>query len=763
MTASAVLRLRDEDGLARGALTVNCLPDGDTWQNIATLETDEASQVEGGAPAVRLLEETDYQYRVDLDSGAQASQIEPSELFSPNTSSLTDGRLRTGRVAGTVRVSILTEAGNRYTCDFEVRSRKLDYETEYRRMMLRLAEEGAELLQSSFAPGSFGGFQPDQISDARTLYQRFAFLESLLESEVFAEAIEVIRYRPHSRHEAQDEVVDPTRSLKPGRSLAQQLTRSTDRQPVSRPVAGMDSLPRTVTRQSHIETLDTVPNRFVRFALEHWKALAGTVADVLPASGVEAERGRREARRIEARLDHLLTIPAMVEAGPLQRFLASNTVLNGRAGYREILRAFLVGDVATSLTWEGGADVFSAGKRDVATLYEYWVFLELARAIETIPGFAFDRSELVTETKDGLGLELRRGRQVVLRGDGQRRGRRVRIELWFNRSFGRSRTREGSWTVMMRPDCSLRIRPAGRVGWDAETWVHFDAKYRIDQYASFFDIELDNDDDEMQVADPGAMGPNRDDLRKMHAYRDAIRRTAGAYVLYPGDDQRAPETLRQYHEVLPGLGAFVLRPAENGEASVVAAGHLTRFLADVIDHAASQGTGRERARYWEDVTYASTDRERRYDYEPALDHPPADSPVLLGFVRSPEHHRWIADQGLYNLRADPERNGSVTLGSPVLSAEFVVLYDRDGDEVSAYRTTGALFVRSGVDLRATGYPSRPGSSGTGTQYLCIELGDSMEPPITGELARALAPSDGSPTVVSWDDLAHASSGLDLRD
>lgn len=187
-------------------------------------------------------------------------------------------------------------------------------------------------------------------------------------------------------------------------------------------------------------------------------------------------------------------------------------------------------------------------------------------------------------------------------------------------------------------------------------------------------------------------------------------------------------------------------------------------VADVIDHAASQGTGRERARYWADVTYASTDeREHRYDYEPALDHPPADSPVLLGFVRSSEHHRWIAEQGLYNLRADPERNGSVTLGSPVLNSQFVVLYDRDGDEVSTYRTTGALFVRSGEDLQATGYPTRPGSSGTAMQYLCIELGDPIEPTITGELVRALAPSDGSPAVVTWDELAQASTGSKLRD
>ena len=752
MTTLAVLQLVDQDGQSRGELSIRCLPKGERWGDLATLEITESDSI----PDVRLLEETDYQYRVKIGGDGHIAELEPSEIFSPNSADLVDGRLRTGRVTGTVRVSIVTQGGNRYTCDFEVRSRKLNYETEYRRMMLRLAEEGAELLQSSFAPGSFGGFQPDQISDAQTLYQRFAFLESLLDSEVFAEAVDVIRHRPYSRHEIVDEVVDPTRSLKPARDLARQLARPTGRQQVFRPVAGMESIPRTVTRQCHIETLDTVPNRFLRFAFEHWKALAGTVADQLEGSGVSTDRGRRDARRVEAHLDHLLTIPAVAEAGLLHRFPGDDTVLTGRAGYREILRSFLLGEVATSLVWQGGSDVFSAGKRDVATLYEYWVFLELARVIESIPGFVFDRSELVARTKDGLGLNLRRGDHVVLGGRGRRRGRLVDLELVFNRTFGREGGTGGSWTASMRPDCSLRIQPA-EGGWNADTWVHFDAKYRINQYSSIFD-----DDAEKQEATPAMTNPKSDDLRKMHAYRDAIRRTAGAYVLYPGENESKPDTRHQYHEVLPGIGAFVLRPSENGQADPVAAGHLRKFLTDVIDHVASQGTGRERALYWEDVTYAgSGDEERRYDYNPTLELPPADSSVLLGFVRSPRHRRWVAEQRLYNLRADPERNGSVTLDSPVLNAEFVVLYDSNSNEVSAFRTTGALYVRSGGDLRETGYPAEPGSSGTGTHYLCLGLGDLIETPINGQIARELAPSDGSPVVRSWDQLAQARSGLKL--
>lgn len=757
MTESATLDLRDDVGSVQGSLAIECLSGAREWRGRPTLEAQDAQEPAGG---LRLMEETQYHYKFILTGQKEVTELQPAELFSPNPTSKAEGRLRTGRVTGTVQVVLTTNTGDRYMCDFEIASRKLDYETEYRRMMLRLAEEGAELVQSSFAAGAFTGFEPDQEVEARTLYQRFAFLESFLSSEVFAEAIDTIRYRPHSQYESEDETVDPARSFKPGPSLVRQLTGGVARQPVVRPIAGLDSIPRSLVRHSHLETLDTVPNRFVRFALEHWKSLVGMVGELLPASTIEGERGRREAHRLETQLGHLLTMPAIAEAGPLERFPESNTVLHGRSGYREILRAFLLGEVATSLSWDGGDDVFSAGKRDVATLYEYWVFLELARTIETIPGFEFDKADLVTETRGGLELNLCRGTEVALIGRGRRRGRTVRLELWFNRTFSR-RGPDSSWSVAMRPDCSLRIVPEGAL-WEADTWVHFDAKYRIHHYTAFFTSDLDEDpidDSGASESEGPTTGAKRDDLRKMHAYRDAIHRTAGAYVLYPGDNDRPGEDLRQYHEVLPGLGAFVLRPSENGEATNVATGHLRNFLIEVIDHTAAHGTVRERARYWERKAYDDADSaERRIDYQPGLDQPPADSTVLLGYLRSEEHRRWVEERMLYNVRADPDRDGSVDMGSPILRANYVALYSSDNDDIFVFRTTGALFVRSGEDLRNTGYPVGPGTLGSGSLYLCVELGEQLTHQLDAELVRSHAPANRSPGAVAWIDLVELPSG-----
>ena len=203
----------------------------------------------------------------------------------------------------------------------------------------------------------------------------------------------------------------------------------------------------------------------------------------------------------------------------------------------------------------------------------------------------------------------------------------------------------------MRPDCSLRISPESGDGWRTDTWLHFDAKYRVDFGGTTTDIEAE--DGHSSATEPTLGRPNNDDLRKMHSYRDAIRRSAGAFVLYPGADGDIGAPYRQYHEVLPGVGAFVLRPTTDGTSSDMASRALVEFLTDAIDHVAAQGTDRERARFWEDVAYGSPKGEQRFSFKPALTQPPDDASVLLGFVRGPEHREWIQRTRRYNLRADP--------------------------------------------------------------------------------------------------------------
>ena len=164
----------------------------------------------------------------------------------------------------------------------------------------------------------------------------------------------------------------------------------------------------------------------------------------------------------------------------------------------------------------------------------------------------------------------------------------------------------------MHPDYTLTFWPAEYLADEAEQQeltvrIHLDSKYRVESLEELFGKQADDADAEEPEA-RGRGNYKRADLLKMHAYRDAIRRSEGAYVLYPGSDSdrksqdsRANE-FRGFHEILPGLGAFAISPGADGKAKGIE--HLNRFLTDVLEHLSNRTTSRERVTYHLREAYA---------------------------------------------------------------------------------------------------------------------------------------------------------------
>nr|WP_283246380.1 nuclease domain-containing protein [Ralstonia insidiosa] len=205
-------------------------------------------------------------------------------------------------------------------------------------------------------------------------------------------------------------------------------------------------------------------------------------------------------------------------------------------------------------------------------------------------------------------------------------------------------------------------------------------------------------------------GALRADLLKMHAYRDAIRRTAGAYVLYPGgDSEESCDPYREYHELLPGLGAFVLRPTDTGGARGALV--LRRFIDDVLDHVATRLTKHERSRYWLEDAYGSSLPRRETPASAPLS---PDATVLLGFVKSREHWNWIREHKAYNVRAEGRRGG-VHAGAALLQSQLLLLYCPTSPEIGLARIVSDAERMSAVGMAATGYPEPRGN------YWCVQL------------------------------------------
>jgi len=144
------------------------------------------------------------------------------------------------------------------------------------------------------------------------------------------------------------------------------------------------------------------------------------------------------------------------------------------------------------------ADVFAASQRNIATLYEFWCFLAVVDSLGRVCGE--DRTaRAFTVAGDGISLTMRSGLASKLWWSVRRGGRPLRVEVFFNRTFSGADDRRGSWSQAMRPDCSVRVRPEGStpsrvLTQELEVWLHFDAKYRVDNLLAQLTSAPDSDE-----------------------------------------------------------------------------------------------------------------------------------------------------------------------------------------------------------------------------------------------------------------------------
>jgi uncharacterized protein len=698
---------------------------------------------EVGVPVFEVVEGSEYRFEWSSLPSDHPGTTEPQELFEVDDESGRTGRLRPRLSTGTVDASLLVAGEPVATFSFEVRSRKLDYKSEYRWMLRDVAEHMTELVMHRFAASRMT-FEVDERRDAATLYEQFEFLRAALQGDRLRQAFARIALTPHVSWEVTSELVPASRGLRATAASLKHLGRGGGlRIPVSH-MGGLSSVPELVASTRTEQTLDTIPNRFVLYALEHWEGLLWRLADALARKddNVVVLRARREVRDVAEHLGELLHAPLFRGVGRLNQFPSGNQVLQKREGYRDFYRIFIEVELAAMLTWHKQDTPYRAGQRDVAELYEFWTFLQIGRIVGDLIGKPFLLAPLL-KASDGLTINLQSGQESVLSGELLRAGRHLYVALHFNRTFDASSPGRRSWTRPMRPDITLSIALSDGLGSDPEpTYVHFDAKYRVQTVGEIFGASTDIVEASPEVnVDPRATTARRDDLLKMHAYRDAIRRTAGAYVLYPGAGGESEE-FREYHELLPGLGAFVLRPAQDGVAAGAQA--VRTFVESVLDQAARRFTQHERSTHWLGEVYGPERVQAMYV------EPPAQASVLLGFVKSEEHWAWIRRTRTYNVRTLP-RSGGVPRDSALLQAQLLLLYCPQNGRTDLFRIIGDAELVSAEAMAQTAYPQAQGD------YWCVQVSalgrsdwiEGITADALDELVAVKAGARGVPTLTDW--------------
>ncbi|WP_235942696.1 DUF2357 domain-containing protein, partial [Salinimicrobium oceani] len=121
-----------------------------------------------------------------------------------------------------------------------------------------------------------------------------------------------------------------------------------------------------------------------------------------------AKAGSRIAKEVISTIEKLeqhLHHTFFNEISRAQILKLNSPILQKKEGYREVLKAWLMFDLAAKLVWKGGEDVYASGKKDIATLYEYWLFFTLLDLLKEIFQMnPADLEDLIKPTSDGLSL-----------------------------------------------------------------------------------------------------------------------------------------------------------------------------------------------------------------------------------------------------------------------------------------------------------------------------------------------------------------------
>lgn len=397
----------------------------------------------------------------------------------------------------------------------------------------------------------------------------------LLHAFLYARHIVLTQYRPDALGPALEAIVrDPHRQFLAERErLGLAYARRVDTRTVQRIAVGAEPLLRAVgaARQSHLarvlggrlpatvdaprveHSTDTAENRFVFSFLKQVLAIIDrveTLASGKPTSSfwrflvTDCALMRRE---IAPYTRHDL----WTDLGVMSHVPIASSVLQRRRGYKDILRHHFAIRAAARLPID--ASVLTTkllGMKDVASLYELWCFFAVVRVIEGILGPP-DTAE--RPKADDLQVDVKWGFGVAW----------ANVEVFYNLSFSRKAEHgRRSSSLLLRPDIVIQLRKDGAM----EMHV-LDAKLRVHGAASI----ADTDDD----TEPEHLSFKRDDVAKMHAYRDALHAVRSACVLYPGHETVMFTALEAGATDVDVVGAIPLIPGGDAQP-------LTHWLRRIL-------------------------------------------------------------------------------------------------------------------------------------------------------------------------------------
>lgn len=274
---------------------------------------------------------------------------------------------------------------------------------------------------------------------------------------------------------------------------------------------------------------DTPENRFIKYFIEF---IYSTVHQFFISNKLP-ESIKNEIDEILHFCRRILNMSFFRNVGRMQILPTHSPALLNRQGYKDIFAHYRNCRLGIQyIIQDFQISSMSIDLKKISDLYEYWVFINIARA--------FLGEEVFLEQNKSLDLDNNISYNTCMKNDV--------ISIYYN--LTESKTRDTSYSVTFRPDITVVYNVNGK-----EFKFIFDAKYRINK----IDEETSN--------------AKNDDIYKMHAYVDAIKNVEFAFVVYPGtkfyfyekNSSTSKKTNIDEIETFKGVGAIPLTPGVDGQ------------------------------------------------------------------------------------------------------------------------------------------------------------------------------------------------------
>ncbi len=611
---------------------------------------------------LRLRETKKYTVRIDGDSDISLPHLQNEQnKFLHRERDMNTLNFWFVNYLGRSRMTFFVGARKR-VISFEVVPDKMDYEKDYIPLTEAIARECAALLLDY--SGSTSNLFRQKEENQATLLEQFIFLRQFCYSDNVQSLFESIRLHPSRILESHEEM-KPFGQGRPSRSVFTHPFSAAKGWHRMKSEGGKSwFLPEKLAVIHKVDSLDTEANRFIKAAFQRFadicEELRNSVA--LDRDNNQAECAH-EAEALQHMLEDILRNPFFDDVGPLLLMPQNNQTLMKQEGYTQIFHAYQMVDLSLDLNWEGKDTVYEGESKNVALLYEYWLFFMLYHVISHIEGSQSvtgdDHHFVTSDDEKGLTISLKEGEESRQYFHIPSWG--VNINLYYNRTFSfrefEGTSYQGSYSRPFRPDFTIALFPdsfegkkngeeaAVRAG--AVRYVHFDAKYRVtnlkdligksDSTGEELKEELDEEKRDA-IVNKYKIG----DLLKMHTYNDAIRRTVGSYILYPGEND---EKFRLFDEIIPGVGAFAIKPSNEQAGEMV----IAQFLKDLVDQQISPASRLNRLSYFTDMVIQEPPAPKSGDetanifslYRKPEVHVMGDELTVVGLIR-PEYFEALA-------------------------------------------------------------------------------------------------------------------------